>query len=511
MLFVGNVIYGSVGLRGSDQYWYAGDLLMSKITGTPVTNAIYPTATGLNPNASINGLPPRIHNLPATYLASLTHQAGASDYLAWVYVNFAIALLIAMGAYFVARRIGYSHAYIAPAFFLSFPLTLWLSINPLADMSLALGSCLLMLGATAVSRAVRGQGNQQISTGLLIIAVGSILMFYTRDNYVLLFPALAIFTFWVCRSNRKRWVAAAPILGITALLAGLKHLILPQYPSTGGLVSLLMTGTPSEQVMSQYYHLGSVPFSPSEFILKVVIGLRDALVPSGGGEVITELPIIALMIVALFVFHKDESSRFLRFWMFTVGAIYLISSAVFQAQNRYIFPLVPFVAVFGAGFLDRFSRRSAAPGRLTNLLRLGSVCFLIICISGSFLMARAYRIEATAEVVQTTKLIAVLDAVPSGSILGVTDTAKLQPLTYAAVPRPVLTLDPRINSTADAARLIETWKVRVLVGASDTDLRYFSQAVNLAFDGHAKLISRSSYGTPGGPIKLWVIEPGSTS
>jgi hypothetical protein len=475
----------------------------------PVTNAIYPTATGLNINTSISGLPPFIHNLPVTYLAILAHQAGASNYLAWVYVNFVIALIIAVSVYFVARNQGYSFAYIAPAFFLSFPLTLWLSINALADMSLALGSGLLMLGSTVVFRAV-GDERGKVSIGLLIIAAGSVLMFYTRDNYVLLFPALVLFTFWVCRSQRKGWISAASILGMTGLLDALKYLILPQYPSTGGLVSLLMIGTPSEKIMSQYYHLGSVPFSVSEFIPKALIGLRDAVVPSGGSELITELPIIVVMVVALFAFRKDDSTRFLRFWMLVVGVIYAGTSTVFQPQNRYIYPLVPFVAVFGAGLLHRFIRPGTAPRRFVNLLKLASVCFLIICISGSFLMARAYRMQAPTEVAQSNRLIAGLAGEPSGSVLAVGDTSTVQRLTYAAVPRPVLALDPRINSTAEAARLIETWKVRILAGASDTELLYFSQAVSLAFHGRAKLISQSSYGTPGGPIKLWRIETGST-
>jgi hypothetical protein len=482
---------------------------MSEITGMPVTNAIYPTATELNTNVSFIGLPPRIHNLPVTHLADLAHQAGASDYLAWVYVNFLFALIIAVGVYFVARGHGYSYAYIAPAIFLSFPLTLWLSINALADMSIALGSCLLMLGATVVSGAVRNERGR-FAVGLLITAGGSLLMFYTRDNYVLLFPALILFTFWLCRSHGKRWLSAAPILGITALLAALKHVILPQYPNAG-LLSMLMAGLPSDKEgMSLYYHLGHVQFSVSEFIFKGINGLKEAVLPSGPSELITELPVIVLVIVALFVFHKDRNSRILRFWMFVVLSIYLGTAATFQSQNRYIFALIPFVAVFGVGLWDRTIHLGTVPVGLTNLLRLTMLCLWIICVSGSFFMAHTYRIDATADTVQTSRLIAGFAAEPSGSVLAVAETSTLLPLTYAAVPRPVLAVNPQINSTAEAARLIATWKIRVLVGASDTDYQYFSQAVDLAFGGRARLISQPSYETPGGAIKLWLIESGST-
>jgi hypothetical protein len=510
MLFLGNVVFGSVGLRGTDQYWYAGDLWMSRITGQAVTNAIYPTATGLSANASTSGLPIRIHNLPATFLASFVHQAGASDYLAWVYVNLLIALFIAVGMYFVARSQGYSAAYIAPVFFLSFPLTLWLSINALADMSLALGSCLIMLGATVVSKTVHGEG-RKVSIGLLIIALGSLLMFYTRDNYMLLFPAFVLFTFWVCRSHRERWLWAAPILGITAFLAALKHVLLPQYP-VAGLMSQLMVGTPSGgEAMTQYYRLDAVPFSPSEFITKAMIGLRDALLPQGASELITESSIIVIVIVALLVFRKDDSTRVLGFWMAVVGVIYLITAAGFASQNRYIFTLVPFVAVFGAGLWDRIISGNATPRVLANGLRLGAVGFLIVCVSGSFLMARTYRMEATTEVAQTSRLITGLAGEPSGSVLAVAQTSMLLPLTYAAVPRPVLAMNPRINSSAEAALLIKTWKVRVLVGANDTDLQYFLSAVDSAYGGRAKLITQPSLETPGGTINMWLIETGSTN
>jgi len=474
---------------------------MTRITGHAVTNAIYPTVTELNANASTSGLPVRIHNLPVTFLASFVHQAGASDYLAWVYVNVLIALLIAVGLHFVARSQRYSAAYIAPVLFLTFPLTLWLSINALADMSLALGSCLLMLGATLVSKTVHGEG-RKVSNGLLIIALGSLQMFYTRDNYVLLFPAFALFTFWVCRLHKERWLWAAPILGSTAFLAALKHLVLPQYPVAG-----LDIPSDGEQ-MSPYYRLDAGPFSPSEFTTKAMTGLRDALLPQGVSELITESSIIVIVIVALLVFRKDRSTQVLRFWMAVVGAIYLITAAGVQSQNRYIFTLVPFVAVFGAGLWDRIISGNATPRVLANGLRLGAVGFLIVCISGSFLMARTYRMEATTEVAQTSRLITGLAGEPSGSVLAVVQTSMLLPLTYAAVPRPVLAMNPRINSSAEAALLIKTWKVRVLVGANDTDLQYFLSAVDLAYGGQAKLIGQPSLEIPGGTIKMWSIETG---
>lgn len=504
MVFVGNVIFGAVGVRGSDQYWYVGDLWMSKLTGRPVTNAIYPTATVLNSDHLVGGLPPRIHNLPITYLASLVHQAGATGYFAWVYVNVSVALVIAVTVYLVAKWQGYSYAYIAPAVFLSFPLTVWLSMNALVEMSLALGSCLLMVGATIISRA--GKSNEgRVPIGLLVVAAGSVLMFYTRDNYILLFPAQAIFTFWVCRLHRKRWVLAGPILGLTALFAALKYVLFPQYP-TAGLLSLLMSGTSSnKEKMAAYYDLGHVPFSISELILKAIVGVKDALLPSGPVELITELPIIVIVIAALVLLRKNEGSRPLLFWMAVVAAIYLATSAVFQAQNRYIFALVPFAAVFGVGLVDRFLSHGTARGVLANTLKVGTASFLLVGIFGSFLMARTYRAEATTAVAQTSKLSAGLADEPGGPVLASVETSKLLPLTYAAIPRPVLAVNPKINSATAAAKLIETWGVRVVVGSTNEDLQYFSRAVGLALGGRAKLVRQSSHETPGGPVEIWLI------
>ncbi|MBC7594844.1 MAG: hypothetical protein H7288_13050 [Kineosporiaceae bacterium] len=478
---------------------------MSKLTGMPVTNSIYPTATVLNADHVAGELPTRIHNLPITYLASLVHQAGSSGYLAWVYVNVSIALVIAVTIYFVAKWHGYSHAYVASALFLSFPLTAWLSMNALVEMSLALGSCLLMVGATIISRA-DNRNERRVLIGLSVVAAGTILMFYTRDNYILLFPALAIFTFWVCRFGRKRWLIAVPILGLTASFAALKYVLLPQYP-TAGLLSTLMTGTSSNKVqMASYYDVGHVRFSVSELILKAISGTKDALLPSGPLELITELPIIVIVIAALVLLREQGRSRPLLFWMAVVAAIYLGTAAVFQAQNRYIFALVPFAAVFGVGLMDRLFPHGTTRGALANTLKVATASFLLIGIVGSFLMARAYRAEATTAAVQTDQLSAVLADIPGGPVLTSVGTSKLLPLTYAATPRPVLAVNPKINSATAAAKLIETWDVRVLVGSTNEDFQYCARAVDLAYGGRAELVRSSPPRTPGGPVEIWLIK-----
>ncbi|TFD73263.1 hypothetical protein [Cryobacterium fucosi] len=500
---MGNVFYGAVGLRGSDQYWYVADLLMSKIVDSPVTNAIYPTVAA---TASLTDLPPRIHNLPITYLAGLAHQSGVSDYVSWVSVNVSLAILIAVCLFFVAKIQGYSYSFIAPAVFLSFPLTLWLSINALAEMSLALGASLIMLGSVVASSTVRST-TRATSIGLLIVSAGSILMFYTRDSYALLFPAQALFTIWICRTSRRRWLLAAPSLILTVVLTALRPLILPPYPHAG-VLSQLMAGTPSEKgQMTSYYDLAQAPFSLSEFTAKAAKGLADGLLPSSPSEVITESAVLVVIAVGIFIIQDNPSSRMLKSWALAMLGIYLATSAAFQAQNRYIFVLVPFVAVFAVGLLDQFMQHKRANSWVSVLpwVVVGSI--LIGCVAGSFLMAREYKYQAETEMAQTRKLGVELTREPSGSVLAVAETSQVLPLTYAAVPRPVIALNPQISSPEEAARLIEDWDVRILVGASQADLEYFSHAVDLASDGRATLTTRPTFEAPGGPIQLWVIEP----
>ncbi|TFD34643.1 hypothetical protein E3T37_16570 [Cryobacterium sp. TMT2-10] len=499
---MGNVFYGAVGLRGSDQYWYVADLLMAKFTDSPVTNAIYPTVAA---TASLTDLPPRIHNLPITYLAGLAHQLGVSDYVSWVSVNVFLAILIALCLYFVAKIQGYSYPFIAPAVFLSFPLTLWLSINALAEMSLALGASLLILGSVVALATSRSE-TRSISTGLVIISVGSVLMFYTRDNYALLLPAQALLTIWICRKNRIRWLAAAPSLVITIVLVALKPLIFPPY-AHAGVLSQLMAGTPSEKgQMTSYYDLAQAPFSLSEFVSKAAMGLAQSILPSSPSEVVTESAVLLVVAVGIFLIPTNQSSRVLKFWALVVLGIYLATSAAFQAQNRYIFALVPFVAVFAVGLLNHLTRPKRANGRVSVVPWIAVASILIGCTAGSFLMAREYRHEAETEMAQTKTLRAELNRTPRGSVLAVAETSQVLPLTYAAVPRPVIALNPLISSPEEAARLIEDWDVRILVGARKADLAYFSHAVDLAFRGRATLIPRPTYEAPGGPIELWVIQ-----
>ena len=505
-LYLLNVFVNAIGLRGSDQYWYVGDLSMLEAAGSPVTNAIYPSSAAL---FSIDSLPPRIHNIPVTYLAGWVNKLGFVDFLSWIIVNTFLALAIACLLYLVARSLRIKLPFLAPIFFLCFPLTIWFTLNALAEMSLALGSVLIMSGTVLVS-SMKRPVREVVLVSLFLVAAGVILMLYTRENFLLLVPAQVLFALWVCRNLGLRWTWALPSLVVTTLLIAIKPMILQPYPHAG-LVSQLMAGTASEPgQMTSYYNLSQSSFSILEFIAKATRGLITGIVPSSAAELITESLILAVATAAIFLLRNDEGSRMLVFWSTVLLAIYLMTCAAFQPQNRYIFVLVPFVAIFIMGFLNRLWLWSQTSGRRTRRVTiqtgLGIIVLVVVCAAASILAARTYGSDARSAMVDSTALSAQLAKEPIGSILTVIEVSGALPLAYAAVPRPVLAVNPQVTSEVDSARMIVEWDVRVLVSTNRSNFDYLSRAVDLAYGGEAELVSQPKSDGLDTTSEFWAVE-----
>ncbi|TFC29358.1 hypothetical protein E3O25_05455 [Cryobacterium sp. TMT1-3] len=489
-VFIVNVVVNAIGLRGSDQYWYVGYMPMLEATGLPVTNAIYPSAALL---FSPDVLPPRMHNIPVTYLVGWVHGAGFTDYQAWVLVDAVFAFVIAAGLYLIAKKMGLKFPILSSIFFLSFPFTLWFTLNALAEMSLALGSILLLFGTILVTR-LRRTPRQVALISLFCVASGTVLMIYTRDNYFLLIPAQIYFAIWACRKLGVRWFWALPSLGFTGVLVGVKSLILPSYPHAGP-ISQLMAGTRSEPgQMTSYYNLDQSDFSLGEFVEKAMAGLLAGVLPSSVSEVITESFILAIAIISIFVWRGRDGSKMIIFWSSVVLAIYLATSAAFQAQNRYIFALVPFVAVLSVDLLGRvwsWSERNKKAVRLGfRTFAFATLLSIVVLNVASTLTAHSYSLNARVSMAENNALSSQMRLEPSGSILTLSEGAEAIPFTYSAVPRPVLAVNPRITSERAVADMIVKWEVRVLVGDDEKDFAYLSRAVKLAYGNGAILIAQ---------------------
>ena len=130
------VLYGSNGLRGTDQYWYIGDT-QSIINGdTSSTTTIFFPGPLIRDQA-IQRTNYVLHNsfmLPmAAYVGQIT---GA--YAGWITLNFIFHVLISVCIFYSGKRfLDECQASWLACLYLVTPIAVWQTINPLLEMSFA--------------------------------------------------------------------------------------------------------------------------------------------------------------------------------------------------------------------------------------------------------------------------------------------------------------------------------------------------------------------------------------
>lgn len=490
-VFGGALAWAAKGLRGSDQYWYAADLINAGPIGD-ASNHLYPSFSLPAVAADAHDLPPRIHGVPVTWAAEALFNLGASDYHAWVIVNTLLALGTAALCYWAATMLGLGRvAAWAPALFLSFPLTTWLTLNALAEMSVAFFASLLLVGVVAAERT-------GARWGLLMGAVASGLLFWTRENFVLIIICFLIYCAWLHRRQGWPFPPVALAGTVAAAFVITRSFVFPKYP-TGGLEAALMVSAPGTQGNMDLYY-GPVDFQLGPFLDKLVSGALSALVPSGAVEMVTELPLVLGVAGATIMLWKSVDTRVLLVWLVVMSGAYVATCMLYQAQNRYIYVLAPITSVAVALVLGSAarvrSRRSAT--------WVPAACALAVLgfVAGSALMAHQYRAGS----VEETRSIAALQdslATTQGALLSTGNSAATISVAYAAAPRAVLVADPALNTAEEVALLLAHWSPRVVVGPS-SDGPFLTTAVQQAFPG-ASLLSVGTATTPGGELTLWEI------
>ena len=480
---------GAQGLRGSDQYWYAADLRMYDSTGRAVSNELYPTYSLGKPAPPVAAYPARIHSGPASYAAQLPHWLGLSDYHSWLAINVLLCAATAALCYATARALGAGRqAVLAAALFLLFPLTLWLSLNALAEMWVAFLTCTAVLGCVVAER----KGSL---VWALLAGTSAAMLYWTRDNYSLYVLAFCAFSLWLWRLRHWDLWKIAVLIVASAGLVAVGGILFPKYPH-GGILSTLMVAAPGAHGNMDLYYKPAA-FIISAFALKLGHGLVAALVPSGATELLTETPVIVGTVATLWWLRRSVQAVGLRWWLVTAFATYLATSTFFQSQNRYIFSVVPILCI---------AVSVAAPSlwsRYPKPVLIGLCVLSLAFAGGSALEARQYRSSALRETAVVTALSRGLMANSSGPLLATGDTATVIPLSYAVLPRQVLVVDSSLNSPSDAAQLLGRWNVRFVVGPASSR-PYLEHAIAAARPG-AVLRPLEVLPTPGETVTLWTV------
>lgn len=481
------VLFGAVGLRGTDQYWYVGDLSMYTDQGRYVSNLLYPSYSLSNGTA----LPAPIHHVPMVYVAQLWVGLGVSPYASWVITNVVAMVVCAILILQTSRMLQLGRYVALPAaLFALFPLTYWQTVNALADMALATGAAGLLLGSVWAT-------THKSRVGLAVAALSVVFLVWSRDDFVMVLLAFLGFCIWLTRSRGWSWRFVTLVAMGTLALAPLKALALPKHPSNG------VRGALSSQESMDFYY-GLPEFSVQSFAEKTANGLAGAFLPSGATELFTELPVLLAMGFGLWVTRRHSEYAIVRFWTAVFFVTYVAACMLFQAQNRYILPLVPATSViFVAGVRVWIEGRPATRNTRWGA-RISLVVTGVLFIALSTVMARHYRAEAITSAHQVDDLARDLTARTSGPLLAIGGSAEIIPLSHAVLPRTVLVVDPDVNRPESAAELISKWGVLYVLG-SDDDLNYVRTALDEARPG-AEVQSRGLVHTPGGDLELWSIK-----
>lgn len=496
LVFAGAVAWAGRGLRGTDQYWYAADLVNADTLGA-ASNQLYPSFS-LSGAAGVGDLPPRIHNVPASWVAEGLFQLGASDYQAWLILNAVLALGTATACFVTARTLGLGRAAVwAPALFLAFPLTSWLTLNALAEMSIAFLASLLMVGLVTADRS----GSRW---GLLLAAVSSGLLFWTRENFVLAVGVFVVFCAWL--RVRRHWPLRPLVLCTIGALGFLltRSVVFDAYPTAGLKAALMATAPGTSRPMGLYY--GPVEFHLGPFVEKLVSGAVSSVIPSEVVELVTESSLIVGALIASILAWRRHGNRTLVALLVAMLGVYVATCMLYQSQNRYLYVVAPIAAVAIA---------LAVQSMPTGRPRIPAIVGWVVCgiavvglLGGSLLMAREYRNSASAET-QAVATIRDTLSTTEGPLLATGSNAAVITTSYSVAPRVVLVADSAINSTAEVATLLDRWGARALLGPS-SDGPFLAEAVEQAFPG-AELSHKGTVDTPGGALELWSVTPSGSA
>lgn len=367
-------VHASAGVRGSDQYWYVAEV-RAVMAGDPRTNSVWPHFLLADPDYVESR--PFIHQGAMPYiLASL--RGFADPYMAWIAFNLVATGLSAWLIYTTLRRLEVSArvAGIAATLFLLLPVTLWHASQPLVEMTMCL------LSAAMIGVAVR-PWNDVVKFAVLIALAMIGQQIVTIFQPVL----LAILGGFLWVEWRGRGTRSIRLTILYLLIAGLCFLLISLKESTlgFGVTQLMMNGTPGGTNMDLWLHEGSLPFSLSLFMGKLLANLR--IFATINTNQIFFVPFFALLLSIAFGFFEKWRSKsgapapLLGYIVLVALGVYGIVITLHQNQARYMLDILPILIVAAAwlhhGLIERLTARPiiilASGAGALSLLAVGAV------------------------------------------------------------------------------------------------------------------------------------------
>lgn len=418
------VFWASPNLRGSDQYWYVGDVERVVMgDGEFKTNSIFP----LSMPEDLRELPrPWVQNKPATYLVLPIAALVGNGHFAWLIFNI---LAVFLSAQLIARALSLTPAntFWFTALFLFFPFNFYLVTQALPEVFVMMLLSGIMLIAARKPLTVPNAVLLAVLCGILI---------WQRSNYLLLVPAIIALFVWTQRKN-----ALLPTLaftGVTGLMVWLAPMLFPEHlvklPSIRDIILLNKQGGSNMGAFFENYNNSAVT-------LRELLGV---ILEKAWGALVVQLEVtslsntmmfylVTLMFPALLIaiFRRDLDSR-MRFSLIVLAGIHLATIVLFYNQYRYAAAVMP--ALF---FSNIYLLRKASWGRKTALKTFLLAGALLV----SVVIGRQLRIQSLEEHQMMTSLSKGLKGVKAGGFLCQYKSGQGLGFGYAASPLPVYFFD----------------------------------------------------------------------
>jgi hypothetical protein len=448
-------VFAGIGLRGSDQYWYAANLVMVKAGRGFVSNSLFPSAYLPLAPGSEASLPPFVHNIPVSYLAVGLNQIIADPYFSWLTLNTALCFGSALILYSVAFRLwGANWATFVASVTLLFPHSIWFGLNALSEQFIMF---LVSLLFWAILRAAESQGRYVWLASLCVSVLA-----LSRDSHILLFFALAVYMLmlkkWGRSSNLNLSVSIFLLLSIYVPLKSL----MPSYPN-GGILATISVGTETAlqkfSNMSPFYDPSFV--APiSEIAAKFLKNFAYALLPQTPMEVLIETLPIFLLLVGVLTAPRTETRLAINFWAISLFATYLAMSVIFQAQSRYAVIFVPFAIVYGAMIMRSWAGRRNPTAKA--VIAAGVLSGLVL---SSAAMGLYYRTSAGVDAQDMREIARSFSKAPiSYTLLVDVEIDATLKIGYAVAPSTVIIFDSKNRQDCLSPDVLDNRKITSIVG-----------------------------------------------
>jgi len=421
-------LYASNGVRGTDQYWYVGDVEkrlagdFSNTTTIHFPGQILRDGALLDPNHIL-------HNGFALDLATwIGHFFGAYD--AWVVLNLTLHFLVSVCLYWSAQRFVSSHiaGWVSSIYLLS-PIAFWQSINPLLEMSFAALTALCMLGYVYRQH----KSASYLLTFALMVGVAS--------HPIFIIPA-ATWLGMCLYSARKGDLWRMVHFGLSLIVIGTSYWLKDwMFPSSfqPNLQAIIASAVPGKSNMLWQYAETQPPVTLQFLFEKFLVA--------------TNKHFFAVSSVPLYLFTNAA----------VAGLLYLLSRH-FTQYKAYILPAILFLGLYAAMIVLQQNhpryQQIVAPISFLVLaivscqISLRSValsavrwvgwgflgCLLVINI----VMAQKNRSEGAEEAMDIAKLAQTVEWIDEESLVVSVDVMPHNPMAYFLWPREVLAVRTKL-------------------------------------------------------------------